>query len=113
VTLGLHYGVANAEWDICSRNARDIRFDFGAERYKRRYREYLLQQPTGFQRSNHLPSLQSLGNMSSLSEQIAAHPFFTADVSALPFDERIALAYQRAILILRTYSMVPIAASLY
>jgi hypothetical protein len=44
--------------------------------------------------------------MSSLSEQIAAHPFFTADVSALPFDERIALAYQRAILILRTYSII-------
>lgn len=44
--------------------------------------------------------------MSSLSEQIAAHPFFTADVSALPFDERIALAYQRAILILRTYSIL-------
>jgi len=43
--------------------------------------------------------------MSSLSEQIASHPFFTVDVSALPFDERIALAYQRAILILRTYSM--------
>lgn len=42
--------------------------------------------------------------MSSLSKQIAAHPFFTADVSALPFDERIALAYQRAQLILRTYS---------
>ena len=42
--------------------------------------------------------------MSPLSEQIAAHPFFTADVSALPFDERIALAYQRAILIMRTYS---------
>jgi hypothetical protein len=44
--------------------------------------------------------------MSSLSEQIASHPFFTTDVSALPFDERIVLAYQRAILILRTYSMV-------
>ena len=42
--------------------------------------------------------------MSPQSEQIAAHPFFTADVSALPFDERIALAYQRAILIMRTYS---------
>lgn len=50
--------------------------------------------------------------MSSLSEQIAAHPFFTADVSALPFDERIALAYQRAILIMRTYSMLPFTASL-
>ncbi|KAI0299981.1 hypothetical protein B0F90DRAFT_1810521 [Multifurca ochricompacta] len=43
--------------------------------------------------------------MSSLSEQIASHPFFTADVSALPFDERIALSYQRAILILRTYNL--------
>ncbi|KAI0270443.1 hypothetical protein BC834DRAFT_922464 [Gloeopeniophorella convolvens] len=43
--------------------------------------------------------------MSSLSEQIAAHPFFTADVSALPFDERISLAYQRAQLILRTYNL--------
>jgi hypothetical protein len=51
--------------------------------------------------------------MSSPSEQIAAHPFFTADVSALPFDERIALAYQRAILILRTYSMLPVLSSLY
>jgi len=112
VTLGLHYGVANAEWDICSQNARDICFDFGAERYKRKYEESLSQQPTGFQHSNHLPSFQSLVNMSSLSEQIAAHPFFTADVSALPFDERIALAYQRAILILRTYSMLPFTASL-
>lgn len=44
--------------------------------------------------------------MSTLSEQIAAHPFFTVDVSALPFDERVALAYQRAILILRTYSII-------
>ena len=46
-------------------------------------------------------------HVSSLSEQIAAHPFFTADVSALPFDERITLAYQRAILIMRTYSESP------
>ena len=45
--------------------------------------------------------------MSPLSEQIAAHPFFTADVSALPFEERIALAYQRAIFIMRTYSELP------
>ena len=44
--------------------------------------------------------------MSTLSEQVAAHPFFTADVSALPNDERVALAYQRAILILRTYSTI-------
>ena len=51
-------------------------------------------------------SFLSIVTMSSLSEQIAAHPFFTADVSALPFDERIALAYQRAILILRTYSII-------
>jgi hypothetical protein len=43
--------------------------------------------------------------MSSHPEQIASHPFFTTDVSALPFDERILLAYQRAILILRTYGM--------
>ena len=50
--------------------------------------------------------------MSSPSEQIAAHPFFAADVSALPFDERIALAYQRAILILRTCSTLPVAMSL-
>jgi hypothetical protein len=42
--------------------------------------------------------------MSTLSEQIAAHPFFAADVSALTIDERITLAYQRAQLILRTYS---------
>jgi hypothetical protein len=55
----------------------------------------------------------SLFRMSSPSEQIAAHPFFTADVSALPFDERIALAYQRAILILRTYSMIPAVPRLY
>ncbi|KAH9975078.1 hypothetical protein BGW80DRAFT_1436731 [Lactifluus volemus] len=43
--------------------------------------------------------------MSSLLEQIASHPFFTTDVSTLPFEECIVLAYQRAILILRTYSM--------
>ena len=54
------------------------------------------------------PRFKLSSNMSSLSEQIAAHPFFTADVSALPFDERIALAYQRAILILRTYSTLPV-----
>ncbi|KAH8986458.1 hypothetical protein EDB92DRAFT_1879168 [Lactarius akahatsu] len=41
--------------------------------------------------------------MSSLSEQIAAHPFFAIDVSALPFDERISLSYQWAQLVLRTY----------
>ena len=52
------------------------------------------------------PSLRSIVSMSTLSEQIAAHPFFTVDVSALPFDERVALAYQRAILILRTYSII-------
>lgn len=45
--------------------------------------------------------------MSPLSEQIAAHPFFTTDVSALPLDERITLAYQRAVLIMRTYSESP------
>lgn len=45
--------------------------------------------------------------MPTLSEQIAAHPFFTADVSALPLDERIALAYQRAILVMRIYSELP------
>ena len=114
VTLGLHYGVANAEWDICSQNARDIRFEFGGERYKRKEK---MKSPSrssllGSKHSNYLPSFQSLVNMSSPSEQIAAHPFFTADVSALPFDERIALAYQRAILILRTYSMLPVTASL-
>ncbi|KAH8999690.1 hypothetical protein EDB86DRAFT_3075757 [Lactarius hatsudake] len=43
--------------------------------------------------------------MSSLSEQIAAHPFFAVDVSALPFDERISLSYQRAQLVLRTYNL--------
>lgn len=43
--------------------------------------------------------------MPSLSEQIAAHPFFTVDISALPSDERISLAYQRAQLILRTYNL--------
>jgi hypothetical protein len=42
--------------------------------------------------------------MSPLSEQITAHPFFTADVNALQSDERITLAYQRAIFIMRTYS---------
>jgi hypothetical protein len=42
VTLSLHYGVANAERDIRSQNARDIRFDFGVERYKRTYEESLL-----------------------------------------------------------------------
>jgi hypothetical protein len=59
------------------------------------------------------PSLFKLLKMSSLSEQIASHPFFTTDVSGLPFDERIVLAYQRAILILRTYSMIPIILRLY
>lgn len=113
VTLSLYYGVANAEKDICSQHARDIRFDFGVERYKRKYEESLSRQPTGFQHSNHLLSFQSLVNMSSPSEQIAAHPFFTADVSALPFDERIALSYQRAILILRTYSTLPATMSLF
>ena len=44
--------------------------------------------------------------MSTLSEQVAAHPFFTADVSALLNDKRVALAYQRAILILRTYGTI-------
>lgn len=43
--------------------------------------------------------------MSALSKQIAAHPFFTADVSAMPIDERVALAYQRGLLMLRTYSI--------
>ncbi|KAH9014503.1 acyl-CoA oxidase [Lactarius pseudohatsudake] len=43
--------------------------------------------------------------MSSLSAQIAAHPFFAVDVSALPFDERISLSYQRAQLVLRTYNL--------
>lgn len=71
----------------------------------------VLSTPTYWLRSNSLlfvdhPHLGSIITMPSLSEQIAAHPFFTADVSALPFDERIALAYQRAILILRTYSII-------
>ena len=45
--------------------------------------------------------------MSPLSEQMATHPFFTVDDSALSLDECIALAYQRAILIMRTYSEPP------
>jgi hypothetical protein len=46
--------------------------------------------------------------MSALSKQIAAHPFFTADVSAMPIDERVALAYQRGLLMIRSYSMTPL-----
>ncbi|KAH9023645.1 hypothetical protein EDB84DRAFT_1564663 [Lactarius hengduanensis] len=43
--------------------------------------------------------------MSSLSEQVGAHPFFAVDVSVLPFDERIYLSYQWAQLVLRTYNL--------
>jgi acyl-CoA oxidase len=43
--------------------------------------------------------------MSALSKQIAAHPFFTADVSAMPIDERVALAYQRGLLMIRSYNL--------
>lgn len=48
--------------------------------------------------------------MSTISEQVAADPSFMANVSALPNDERVALAfalaYQRDILILRAYNTI-------
>ena len=52
----------------------------------------------------------SIVTMSTISEQVAADPSFMANVSALPNDERVALAfalaYQRDILILRAYNTI-------